>query len=116
MKIPIFSPGRIDLWYCGMHVARTCRACIIGLLGVVDVSYIMYFVSCKATVMILSTKIHPTSVGRGINFRVEISHTGDGTDQCVNVHHPVHLLQFVYGHTTCVVICEHCSVFLHPAL
>ena len=48
-KIPIFSLDRIDLWYCGMYVARTCRACIISLLGVVCVLYTMYLVSVKTT-------------------------------------------------------------------
>ena len=43
-KIPIFSLGRIDLWYCDMYVARTCRAGIISLLGLVC---IMYLVSAK---------------------------------------------------------------------
>jgi hypothetical protein len=42
-KIPIFIFGRIDLWYFGMYVARTCSACMIDLLGVVSVLYIMYF-------------------------------------------------------------------------
>jgi hypothetical protein len=74
-KIPIFTLGRMDLWYCGMYVARTCRACIIGILGIVGVLHIMYFVFLKATVMILSTKMHPTSVGRGINFMFYIDMT-----------------------------------------
>jgi len=50
----------------GMYVARTCRACIIlGLLGVVGVLHIMYLPFFKATVIILSQKIHTTNVGRG---------------------------------------------------
>jgi hypothetical protein len=65
MKIPISALGRIDLWCCGMYVARTYRACIIGLLDVVGVLHIMYLVSAKETVIILSTKMHPTNVGRG---------------------------------------------------
>ena len=36
-KIPICTLCRIGLSYIGMHVARNCRACIIGLLGVVSV-------------------------------------------------------------------------------
>ncbi len=28
-KIPIFALGRMDLWYCGMYIARTCRACTV---------------------------------------------------------------------------------------
>ena len=44
MKIPIVTLSRIDIWYCGMYVARTCRACIISLLGVVltDTKYMVY--------------------------------------------------------------------------
>src|ERR1700735_1415094 len=44
MKIPIVTVSRIDIWYCGMYVARTCRACIISLLGVVwkDTKYMIY--------------------------------------------------------------------------
>ena len=64
MKIPIFSLGRITLWYCG-YVARAYRACIIGLLDVVGVLYIIYLVPAKATVIVLSTKMHPSNVGRG---------------------------------------------------
>ena len=65
MKISIFDLSRIDLWYCGMYLARTCRACIIGPLGVVGVLNIMYLVFAKATVMIFSTKRHPINVGKG---------------------------------------------------
>jgi len=65
----------MDLWYCGMYVARTCRACIIGILGIVGELHIMYFVFLKATVMILSTKMHPTSVGKGINLMFYIDMT-----------------------------------------
>ena len=64
MKIPIFSLGRITLWYCG-YVARAYRACIIGLLDVVGVLSIIYLVPAKATVIVLSTKMHPSNVGRG---------------------------------------------------
>ena len=64
MTIPIFSLGRITLWYCG-YVARAYRECIIGLLDVVGVLYIIYLVPTKATVIVLSTKMHPTNVGRG---------------------------------------------------
>ena len=63
-KRPIFSLGRITLWYCG-YVARAYRACIIGLLDVVGVLYIIYLVPAKATVIVLSTKMHPSNVGRG---------------------------------------------------
>ena len=45
------------------------------VLGNVGVLHIMYFVFLKATVMILSTKMHPTSVGRGINFMFYIDMT-----------------------------------------
>jgi hypothetical protein len=48
-----------------MYIARTYSACIIGLLDVVGVLHIIYLVFAKATVMILSTKMHPTNVGRG---------------------------------------------------
>jgi len=64
MKIPIFSLGRITLWYCD-YVAQAYRACIIGLLDVVGVLYIIYLVPAKATVIVLSTKMHPSNVGRG---------------------------------------------------
>jgi hypothetical protein len=63
-KYPFFSLGRITLWYCG-YVARAYRACIIGLLDVVGVLYIIYLVPAKATVIVLSTKMHPSNVGRG---------------------------------------------------
>ena len=63
-KIPIFSLGRITLWYCG-YVARAYRACIIGLLDVAGVLSIIYLVPAKATVIVLSTKMHPSNVGRG---------------------------------------------------
>ena len=63
-KMPIFSLGRITLWYCG-YVARAYRACIIGLLDVVSVLSIIYSVPAKATVIVLSTKMHPSNVGRG---------------------------------------------------
>src|ERR1700691_3183811 len=66
-KIPIFSLGRITLWYCS-YVARAYRACIIGLLNVVGVLYIIYLVPAKATVIVLSTKMHPSNVGRGDNM------------------------------------------------
>ena len=49
-----------------MYVARICRACIINLLGVVGLSYIMYLVFAKATVINLSAKTHSTNAGRGI--------------------------------------------------
>jgi len=49
-----------------MYVARTCRACIIGLLGVVCVLYIMYFIFSKAPVVMGSTKMHSTNAERGI--------------------------------------------------
>ena len=58
VKIFIFALGRIDLVYCGMYVAKTCRVCIIDLLGVVGVLHIMYLVSAKPTGSFLSTKIH----------------------------------------------------------
>ena len=67
MKIPIFSLGRITLWYCG-YIARAYRACIIGLLDVVDVLYIIYLVPTRATVIVLSTKMNPSNVGRGIKY------------------------------------------------
>jgi len=51
------------LWH---DMARTDRACIIGLLGVVGVLHIMYLVLAKATVMILSTKIYSINAGGGI--------------------------------------------------
>ena len=66
-KIPIFSLGRITLWYCG-YVARVYRACIIGLLGVVGVLYIIYLVPAKATVMVLSTKCTPPMLGGGTKY------------------------------------------------
>jgi hypothetical protein len=63
VKILIFALGRIDLLYCGMYIAKICRACIIDLLSVVDVLHI-YFISVMATAIILATKIHPTNAGR----------------------------------------------------
>jgi hypothetical protein len=51
------------LWH---DMARTYRACIIGLLGVVGVLHIMYLEFAKATVMILSNKIYSTNAGGGI--------------------------------------------------
>ena len=42
-KVHISALGRIDLSYCSMYVARTCRTCKIGLLGVVDVLHIILF-------------------------------------------------------------------------
>jgi len=39
MKIPIFALGRINLWYCGMHVPRISRAYTIGILCIVGIIY-----------------------------------------------------------------------------
>ena len=64
-KIPIFTLCRIGLSCFGMHVARNCRACIIGLLGVMSVLHIMYLLSVKATEIILSTKVCTTNAERG---------------------------------------------------
>ena len=60
----------IVLWH---DMARTYRACIIGLLGVVGVLHIMYLVFANATVIILSTRIHPTNVG-GEEGNMRIKH------------------------------------------
>ena len=56
-KIPIFALGRMDLWCCGMYVARTYRACVIDLMDVVGVLNMIYLVSVKAMAMNLSTKM-----------------------------------------------------------
>ena len=63
MKIPISALGRINLRYCGMHVPRISRACIIGILCIVGVIYIMYLVFSKVTAIILNPKMYPTSRG-----------------------------------------------------
>src|SRR6202034_4709857 len=58
------------LWHV---LARTCRACVLGLLSVMGVLNIMCLVSPKATVIILSTKMHTTNVerGRGCNINIK---------------------------------------------
>ena len=34
-----FALGRINLWYCGMHVPRISRAYTIGILCIVGIIY-----------------------------------------------------------------------------
>jgi len=48
-----------------MYVARTYRACIIGLMDVVGVLNIIYLVFAKATATNLSTKMTPPMLGGG---------------------------------------------------
>jgi hypothetical protein len=61
----IFALGRIDLWYCGMYVARICMACIIGLLDVVGALYVRYLVFVEVTAIILGMKYTSQMLGGG---------------------------------------------------
>ena len=61
-KIPIFALGRMDLWYCGMYIARTCRACTVQFRSI-----------CQSCVTEgwknkVWPRISPQSMIRGSNF------------------------------------------------